>query len=224
MKKLFGVLFFVCTATTFAQNFQLHYDLGTQRKYFTGTFEMFRPDAYGSTFTFVDFDFNNDGNKSISTAYWEIARYVAIPGAKGVSATLQYNDGTLRVPNLGIAVPLGSIWLAGVSYPIDLGVVTLNTDLLYRKDYQSQGSDMQLTTVWYVPFFHGSVAFDGFMDIWSRKQGAKDREFVLLTEPQLWYNIDTHLAIGSEVEISNNFIPGETSVLVNPTIAVKWNF
>ncbi len=223
MKKFLGVLFFVCTATSFAQNLQLHYDLNKDRKYFTTTFEMFKPDEYGSTFTFVDFDFNNDGNKSISTAYWEIARYVTIPGAKGLAGTLQYNDGTLRIPGLGIAVPLGSVWLAGVSYPIDLGFVTLNTDLLYRKDYLSEGSDVQLTTVWFVPFAGGKVNFTGFMDIWSGKQGT-DRKFTMLTEPQLWYNVDSHLAIGTEVEISNNFIPGENKVLVCPTVAAKWNF
>lgn len=235
MKKLLAfILICFASSTLVAQNLQLHYDFGKDRKYFTATWEMFKPDEYGSTFTFVDFDFNNDGNKSISTAYWEIARYVTIPGAKGLSATLQYNDGTLRVPGAGVAVPLGSIWLAGVSYPVNLGFVTLNTDVLYRRDYQSEGSDAQLTTVWDVTFFNGRLEFDGFVDVWSQKPvrlnpatgqyRRVDREIVVLTEPQLWFNIDKHLAVGGEVEISNNFIPGETSVLVCPTLAAKWSF
>jgi hypothetical protein len=45
-----------------------------------------------------------------------------------------------------------------------------------------------------------------------------------LTEPQLWFNIDSHLAVGSEVEISNNFLPGTDGVQINPTLALKWNF
>ena len=51
-----------------AQNLQLFYDAG--RGCVTSTVEMFRPDAGGSTFFFVDFDYS----PKASGAYWEIAR------------------------------------------------------------------------------------------------------------------------------------------------------
>ncbi|MGE5433095.1 MAG: DUF5020 family protein [Syntrophomonadaceae bacterium] len=207
-----------------AQNLQLHYDMGKDRHYFTSTIEMFKPDEYGSTYLFVDMDYNRGGNKSASLAYFEIARYVSLPFVKGLSATVQYNDGMIYNKDLDKDFPLGHVWLAGFSYPIDLGFVTLNTDLLYRADYLSETkSNAQVTTVWFKAFFDNRINFTGFMDIWSTKQAGKN-QIVLLTEPQIWYNIYHHLAVGSEVEISNNFIPGKTSLQVNPTIAAKWTF
>lgn len=224
MKKLIIIFFFAFLGTVFSQNLQLHYDLGKDRKYFTTTIEMFKPDEYGSTFFFVDMDYNRGGNKSVSLAYWEIARYVNPPFVNGLSATVQYNDGMLHLNGPGIDVPLGHIWLAGLSYPINLGFVTLNTDVLFRKDYLSENkADAQLTTVWFVPFLNGKINFTGFMDIWSTKQNGENKA-VLLTEPQVWFNVTNHLAVGSEIEISNNFIPGESKVQVNPTVAAKWNF
>jgi len=220
MKKgiLLAVVLF--SFSTLAQNFQLHYDFGKDRKYFTSTFEMFKPDEYGATYWFVDFDFNHPGNKSASLGYFEIARYLLLPlPIKNVSATVQYNDGTAPWG------PLGHVWLAGLSYPIDFGLFTLNTDFLYRKNYFSEGSDMQITGVWYIPLFQGKVTFTGFFDLWSTKNFATDsRDFVFLSEPQLWYNIGNHLGLGGVDAISNNFIPGKTVVQVNPTLGFKWIF
>jgi hypothetical protein len=58
MKKLSAVLFFAFALTLSAQNIQQHYDFGKDRDYFTTTLEMFKPDEYGSTYFFVDFDYN----------------------------------------------------------------------------------------------------------------------------------------------------------------------
>lgn len=216
MKKIILLFVLFISAQTFAQNIQLHYDFGEGREYFTSTLEMFKPDEYGATFFFVDFDYNAQGNKSISLAYFEIARYITIPGANGLSGTIQYNDGTAPWG------PLGHVILAGASYPIDLGFVTLSTDILFRKDYLSDGSGFQLTTSWFKPLFEGKLIFTGFLDLWSGKYFGESK-LVLLTEPQLWYNIDKHLAVGGEVEISNNFLP-EDGIQFKPTLALKWNF
>lgn len=219
MKKIVLIFVLFAVSQSFAQNIQLHYDFGEDREYFTSTIEMFKPDEYGATFFFIDFDFNAQPNKSISLAYFEIARYITIPGAKGLAATIQYNDGTAPWG------PLGHIVLGGLSYPIDLGFVTLNTDLLVRKDYLSDGVDAQLTTVWFVPLLDGKLIFTGFFDIWTGEYRYTDgKEMVLLTEPQLWYNVDSHLAIGGEVELSSNFLPLTDGLQVKPTLALKWNF
>jgi hypothetical protein len=50
---------------------------------------------------------------------------------------------------------------------------------------------------------------------------------VLLTEPQLWYNATEHFIIGTEVEVSNNFVYNtynDKKFFINPPLAVKWNF
>lgn len=220
MKRLFFVsALLLFTGSLFAQNLQIHYDFSKDRQFVTTTLEMFKPDKYGSTFWFVDMDYNDnhDGYKSASLSYWEIARYVNLPIDK-LSATVQYNDGTVA------SFPLGPIWLFGLSYPVDLGFMTINTDILYRTAYNSDAPDAQLTLVWFKNFFKGHVTFDGFLDLWTQdKPGENGKQFVLLTEPQIWYNITDHLSAGSEVEISKNFLPSD-DVEVKPTIALKWNF
>ena len=232
MKKIFIVLLFVMTAKISAQNLQLHYDMGEDRKYFTTTLEMFKPDEYGSTFFFVDFDYDFSGNNGISLAYFEIARYITI--YEKLDFTLQYNDGITSVPiqELGnIAVTLNQTFLVGISYPIDLGFVILNTELLYRKTYGSKGADGQLAIVWFVPFFEDNLHFTGYLNFWSQDEklragttGTNDKEIVFLTEPQIWYNIDNHVSVGTEFEISNNFLPFQKEIKVMPTLAIKWNF
>ena len=223
MKKLLLALLFAMPMLCSAQNLQFHYDFGKDRKYITTTLEMFKPDEYGSTFFFVDMDYNQPGNKSVSLAYWEIARYFKLPVLDNkLSATIQYNDG-----NVG-GFPLGQIWLGGFSYPVDLGFATINTDLLFRKQYDMD-ANAQVTFSWYKGFFDNKLQFNGFMDIWtSDKVDAKGesdgKKFVLLTEPQIWYNVWNHLLVGGEVEISNNFLPNKNSVVVNPTLGFKWNF
>ena len=233
MKKILFALLFFFTLKLSAQNLQVHYDFGKDREYITTTLEMFKPDEYGATFFFVDFDFNMTGNNSLSLAYWEIARYVNV--YEKLAVTLQYNDGLTSVPvaNLGnIAVTLNQTFLAGLSYPIDLGFVTLNTDVLYRSTYGSDSPDGQLTCSWFVPFLDGKITFSGFMDLWTEDEAIRagnsllsdKKEVVFLTEPQIWYNPINHLSIGTEIEISNNFLPFQNEVKVMPTLALKWTF
>lgn len=207
-----------------SQNLQVHYDLGKDRQYVTATLEMFKPDEYGSTFTFIDFDFNSESKKSISLAYWEIARYINIPFINKLSATVQYNDGITRIKNTGIAVSLGSAWLFGVSYPVNLKIITLNTDLLYRSAIGSEAPDFQITFTWFRSLFIQKISFTGFMDLWTQNSPDQSEKFVLLTEPQFWFTLTNHLSLGSEIEISNNFIPNTSHVEVNPTVAFKWIF
>lgn len=223
MKKFFLALLLMIPICAKAQNLQVLYDFGEDRKYYTTTLEMFKPDKFGATFFFVDMDYNSGSNKAVSLSYWEIARYINLPFIdEKLSATVQYNDGHVG------GFPLGQTWLGGFSYPIDLGFVTLNTDILYRSQY-GMDPNAQLTIVWYKGFLDNKLQFSGFLDLWTAdKYDAKGetdgRNFVLLTEPQLWYNVWENLNIGGEVEISNKFLPGKNDVVINPALGIKWNF
>ena len=69
--------FTVAAVSGFAQNVQLHYDLGrslyndlSERQSVTTTIELFKPDRWGSTYFFTDLDYESDG---VMGAYWEIA-------------------------------------------------------------------------------------------------------------------------------------------------------
>ena len=201
-----------------AQNLQLHYEASEDREYFVSTLEMFKPDNYGSTFWFVDMEYAAPGVKGVSLSYWEIARSFTLP-LNNLSATVQYNDG---VANFG---SLGQVWLAGVNYYLDLGFVALPIDILYRAAQGADSPDFQLTTTWFVPLMDGHVEFSGFVDFWSQdKMGTDDKQFVVLAEPQIWYNANEHLSIGSEVEISNNFIFGADGIQALPTLGLRWSF
>ena len=230
MQKIYFPLLILLSLSLSAQNLQLHYDFGEGRQYLTSTLEMFKPDDFGATFWFVDIDYN-DGNSanSAAMAYWEIARYITLPFLKNspalskLSATVQYNDG------LNTFGGFGSVWLGGVSCPIDLKVITINTDLLYRHA-EKQPGNFQLTLVWFKSFCNEKLVFTGFMDIWGQENfdgdaGGTDAQLVLLSEPQLWFNVSTHLALGGEVEISRNLIyaAGDAWKFM-PTLGLKWEF
>ncbi|MBN1542804.1 DUF5020 family protein [candidate division KSB1 bacterium] len=208
------------TTAAFAQNLQLHYDLGEDREYVTSTLEMFKPDEYGATFWFVDMDYDHESNSSVSLAYWEIARYIKLPFAPRLSATVQYNDGTVY------GYPLGPIWLFGGSAAVLSGPVSLSMDILYRNVVGEASDGLQVTFVFFRSLLNNKLHFTGFCDVWTQDDPAKpdESQVVLLTEPQLWYNAGKHLALGGELEISNNFLPGKDGVQIMPTLGVKWNF
>ncbi|HCK99815.1 MAG TPA: DUF5020 domain-containing protein [Candidatus Marinimicrobia bacterium] len=228
MRKHLIWILLLLSVSVFGQNLQVHYDFGEDRSYVTSTLEMFRPDNFGATFWFVDIDYNSSSN-SASMAYWEIARYINLPFLKNagalqkLSATIQYNDG------LNTFGGFGSVWLAGVSYPIDLKVVTIATDVLYRKA-ENQESNFQLTFVWYKSFLNDKISFTGFFDIWGQDnfdgdEDGTNSQIVFMTEPQLWVNLTDHLSIGGEVEISRNFIfAAGDKIQVMPTLGLKWDF
>lgn len=230
MSNKIGLVVLILTVGICGQNLQLHYDFGNGRHYVTSTLEMFKPDDCGATFWFVDIDYNDgESANSASLAYWEIARYITLPFLKNspalskISATVQYNDG------LNTFGGFGSVWLGGMSYPIDLKIITLNTDLLYRHA-EKQPGNFQLTLVWFKSFFENKLVFTGFMDIWGQENfdgdaGGTDAQLVLLSEPQLWFNVTQHLGLGGELEISRNFIYAAGAVWkFMPTLGLKWEF
>jgi hypothetical protein len=212
------MLLMMLASALFAQNLQLHYELSEDRKYFVSTLEMFKPDAYGSTFWFVDMEYDSPNNKGMNLAYWEIARAFTLP-VKNVSATIQYNDG---VASFGA---LGQVWLLGVNYYLDLGFIALPLDILYRAAEGADSPDFQITTTWFKPFLDGNLEFSGFLDIWSQDEfGSEGKQLVILSEPQLWYNANEQFSIGSEIEVSQNFVFGQDGLQVLPTLGLRWKF
>ena len=91
-----------------AQNLQLHYDLG--RNCATTTAEMFRPDAAGSTFFFIDLDYS----PKVSGAYWEISRefnFWQDSKVNWLSVHVEYNGGLNTS-----ALSFNNCWLGGLTY------------------------------------------------------------------------------------------------------------
>jgi hypothetical protein len=223
MKKL--VLAFVALtaiATTQAQtNVQTHYDFGKDREYITTTVEMFKPDKWGNTFFFVDFDYNMGKEKSPSAAYFEIARCLKFWDGP-ISAHVEYNGGLFNAG--GIALPIENAYLVGLDYGINNADFskTLNIKALY-KHIQGKQNSFQLTGVWGIHFLNKKMSFTGFADFWLEDFSFLGTNTVFISEPQLWYNFSEHFSAGTELELGNNF-GGVKGFKACPTLALKWNF
>lgn len=241
-KVLLTLIVLISSCCLSAQNLQLHFDprhalhAGTvdsdgkkvfPKNYFTATFEMFKPDKWGSTFMFVDLDFNQSrGN--IGTMYLEIARDLKL-GKSPIMAHVEFNGGVGNAQNFGFSI--ANAYMAGVSYATNIKGVNLGTYLVYKYNaFERVSNDIQWTVTWGTNILNNKVTISGFLDLWTEDKNTKhgvDRDgkkVILLTEPQFWYNVSSNLALGTEIEISNNFITNANKVIVNPTIAAKWNF
>lgn len=224
MRKLFLAACVLVSGSAWAQNLQLHYDLKKPHQYFTSTLEQFKPDAWGSTFYFIDFDYDAN-KKNPSLAYMEIARNIKLSSFP-VMAHVEFNGGFKAKDFI---VNFKNAALVGGSYSYMLGGFIMESQVMYKAIQGDESPNFQLTQVWLYPMFNGKLTFSGFVDVWSEdkeeKIGATDpKKIVFLTEPQLWFNVNKTFSVGGEVEISNNFVFGENDVQVFPTVAVKYTF
>lgn len=214
-----------------AQNIQLHYDLGSalydeldNRPKLTTTVEMFKPDAWGSTFFFVDMDYA-DGK--VASAYWEIARELKFWN-NPFSIHVEYNGGLNYIDNA---------YLGGLTYTWNNKKFSKGFSLsaMYKYIHHNESPhNFQFTGTWYLHFLNDKLSFTGFADFWREKHNdvnGNKHDLVFMAEPQLWLNLNKfkkisdkfNLSVGSEVEITNNFAIMDGFYVI-PTLAVKWTF
>ena len=236
MKKILSIALLAFAALTAqAQNIQLHYDFG--RNIYTGeeagrqkvtiTLEQFKADQWGSWFYFVDVDLSNHFTES---AYTEISREFNFGKQSPFAAHVEYDGGLSRTGSFQQA---GLIGAAYNGHNADFSK-TWSVQLLYKqflKSYDTTHSyaSAQLTGVWGLDFLNKKLRFSGFIDFWRGEKANGHGCLVILSEPQLWYNFNEHFSIGTEWEISDNFVfnqdPESTKTFfLNPTIGLKWNF
>lgn len=210
-----------------AQNLQLHYDFGAERQFVTSTFEYGKFTEKGNTFMFIDFDYGRTDGTSLG--YWEILHEFKINSVfEGFNIHVEYNDGLVikrddQSPTLGF--PIHRAYLLGVGMPINIGDFTLNTAVSAKYFEAMPDVEAQVTISWFYKFWDNKITFSGFADLWSQDLYYNGTKYgVFLSEPQLWYNINPTFSVGSEVEMSKNFLLSDNGAfMVRPTIAVKWN-
>lgn len=231
MKKLFTMCaMLIAGMTAMAQNIQVHYDFGSNiytgeehgRQDVTATFEQFSSDNLGSWYYFVDLDITRHG---MAGAYTEVSREFNI-GKQGFAAHVEYDGGLNLGTSFQTAGLLGAAWNG---HNADFST-TYSVQLLYKQFFAQNGnkaySSAQLTGVWSTTFLDGKCTFAGFIDFWRGQKANGHGQLVILTEPQLWYNLSKKVSIGTEFELSNNFIynpVNDKSFFVNPTLAMKFN-
>ena len=243
-KKLFLLATAFTALTATAQDIQLHYDFGRNiysgeesgRQKVTITLEQFKADQWGSWYYFVDVDLSRHFTES---AYTEISRELKLGKQSPFAAHVEYDGGLSRTGSFQQAALIGAAYNG---HNADFSK-TWSVQLLYKQYFKSYGKEerfsgdpgthsyasAQLTGVWGLNFFDGKLTFSGFIDFWRGEKANGHGCLVMLTEPQLWYNVNKHLSLGSEVEVSSNFIyntdpASSKTFFVNPTLAVKWNF
>ncbi|MFA6873806.1 MAG: DUF5020 family protein [Bacteroidaceae bacterium] len=231
MKRIATISLFVFLIAAIgaeAQNIQLHYDFGRAlynkdlkaRPLLTSTVEKYQPDKWGSTFFFVDMDYNSNG---VEQAYFEIARELKF--WKGpFSAHIEYNGGLAKTYSINNA------YLAGATYTYNNASFSKGFSLMAMYKYIQKNdspNNFQFTATWYMHLNDGLFTLCGFAD-WWREETWFNSKMTFLSEPQFWVNLnkikgvsdDFNLSVGSEVEVSNNFYAGRAYVI--PTIALKW--
>ncbi len=241
MKSILLTCLILLSVSTFAQNLQLHYDFGKDRRFLTATLEMFKADTLGSTFWFADFDHHSDFGydsrfRSMSAAYWEISREFYIPGIKKIKGLeqlafhIEYNDGFAAgsdtAGNIMTTFSFNSVFLSGFSYPVRIGNVILSTMLLCRLPRGMDDPDFQFTLTWFQPLWKNRILLTGFIDVWSQDKMADrdEKEIVFQSEPQVWFMITPHIAAGGEIEIDKNFPVGPSGWQLFPTLGLRWEF
>ena len=236
-KLMFSALMAVAALSANAQNIQLHYDFGrniysneeADRQKVTATLEQFKADDWGSWYYFFDVDLTSKTTRSI---YTEISREINLGKNLPLAAHVEYDGGLWHAPAIGNG-SYQQAGLAGIAYNghnADYSK-TWSVQALYKqffKSYEGTHSyaSFQLTGVWGLNFLDNKMTFSGFIDFWRGEKANNHGCLVILSEPQLWYNVNKHFSVGTEVEFSNNFIVNyynDKTFFVNPTLGVKWN-
>ncbi len=242
MRKFFLLTSAMCIVIPmYAQlDIQVHYDFGhdiygkelSNRPRVTATVENFTPDAWGSTYFFIDADF---GDRFIKSAYGEISREFCFWKAP-IAIHLEYNGGLQRsVYGYDDAYLIGPAWnWHSKDFTKTFSLQLMYKFLSHKENHGDCYHSAQLTGVWGIQFAKGLCTFSGYCDLWYDK-GVEGR-VVLGAEPQFWVNL-WHLprindqakwSVGTEIEISKNLVwPNEginNRFYVIPTLAMKWTF
>ncbi len=229
MKRIFiSCIFSLLILPCFSQNLQLHYSPrhglvpdDFAKNHLFSTVEMFRPDSWGSTFFFIDMTYDGDKG-AVGSAYWEIARDLKFWDAP-IAAHVEYNGGVFN----GGSIP--NAYLIGASTDRMLGNVFVGSYLAYKYNaFEKTSNDIQWTVTWEWTGVNNKLTACGFMDLWTENKnhttGKDGKKWILLSQPQFWYNTTQHLSLGTEIEVSSRFYPQSNDVYVLPTIAAKWKF
>lgn len=222
---------------TMAQNVQLHYDFGrdlysseqADRQKVTLTYEAFKADGLGSWYYFADFDLRSSGS---SCAYTEISREFSWGKGSPFAAHIEFDGGLNLYGAFQNAILVGPAYNG---HSADYSK-TWSLQLMYKQCLKSGDKKalpgVQLTGVWSVNFGGGKWTFSGFADLWNGyipewDADGQKKGLIFMTEPQLWYNFSKSFSVGTEWELSSNFVypanGSSKSFFVNPTLAVKFN-
>jgi len=224
MKRIclaFATIFAFAQIASAQTDIQTFYDFGKDRHHLTTTVEGFYADKWGSTFFFIDHDYNSKNNDNHvyapSGTYWEISRALNFwqnTAFAPVSAHVEYNGGVYH------GYTVNNSWLFGADYGIHnedftktftvgayLKFIDYNGAIDLFGEKRKSAVPLQFSIVWGLKNIFGvtGLNFNGFADFWWQSHavyqyvdGAYDyttgeeANVVFISEPQIWYNVGQH--------------------------------
>lgn len=203
MKKILTVVAVLTALTAKAQtNIQVQYDFVD--KSVISTVEHFSSDKWGNTFFFVDLTKEYTyGEIARCFNFWQESKW------GDLSAQLEYDwqDAILVGPN-------------HCFHNSDYSK-TCNLQVLYKGflgEQRCKDIPIQFTCVWTINDLLkvSGLQFTGYLDVWY------ENRVIVMTEPQLWYQIFEHCNVGGELCITENFY--KDGLAFNPRLGLKWVF
>jgi len=215
MKKLITILLFLSIfGITQAQNFQFLYGYGNDKPVNFITSEIYKTQDHGAFYYFTDFKMDFNG---YFEAYTEVSKYWNIT-KNGLAVTAQYNVGIYSDGTE--AFRIDPVYLAGFQKSTEVSGWILSMDILFRYDDYTKQSGAQTTFIFIKEW--NNLMLSGFCDVWnSGLYDPNESPTVIMFEPQLFYSITDHIAVGIEGRLSNYVLltPYKDYIMAG----IKWN-
>jgi hypothetical protein len=225
-----------------AQNLQFHYDLRhtvspTQNPHNFPTlyFEYFKKQDSGHSFvkpgsfllkTEADlFGSNNNIGKfflqvSQSFRFWKPKIFLSLQysGGGGITEPKQYS------------YYIANTFSAGAECPFQWKAIFFTAQLYYRYvPYQRPSQDFLYTLYWWKGLLNYRLEVAGDFSIWTENKdhgdgttpGPNAKRFFFFAEPQIWYNINKKISIGSKVNLFYHVNTPAGLLQIAPTLAIK---
>jgi hypothetical protein len=237
MKYLYFFVLCIIPTLLLPQNLQVHYDTrhsvdaeNNERNFITFSFETFKAASYGSFFMKMDADFIGSRN-NMGKLYTEISHTLRF-WPRPIYLHLQYSGGLGIVSTSHNSYYIDNAYLAGFAYPFQWQNAWFSTYLAYRyNNFTTPSHDMQYSFYWGGSILKGRISLTGHLVIWTENKNHGDpwtqnlngKKVFFLSEPQIWYNANKLLAIGSEIKLFYHVYSYSDQLLIYPTLAVKYN-
>ncbi len=242
MKLILFLALCICGLQGFAQTLQLHYDirhtLDPQRnprnfpslyfEYYKAADTSKKPINLGTFLFKSQADFTGD-QTNLGKYYMQVSQEVKLWLPK-IYLNLQYSGG------LGITTPrqysyyILNTYLAGASYHYKIGDAYVSSVLNYKYvPYAQPSQDFLYTMYFYKGLFNYKAEISGDFSIWTENKNHGDEQTkdlagkraFFFAEPQVWYNVNKKLALGSKVNMYYHVNFTDNVLEVYPTAAVR---
>jgi hypothetical protein len=248
MKNYWKAACFLCLISLFspvltAQNLQLHYDLRhtvdpavNPHNFPTLYFEYFKPardsaQAFikpGSFLLKTEADLLGSGD-NIGKFYLQISQSFRCWKPK-IYLSLQYSGGGGITQPAQYSYYIYNNWCAGMEIPFHWLGAWCTSVLDYKYvAYSRPTNDFLYTFYWWKGLAHYKWQFSGDFSCWTENrnhgdeatEGLKGKWFFFFAEPQIWYNLNKTMALGSKINGYYHVNTYANVFQVYPTVAVK---